>query len=444
LYADFSATLEGLVTLRAYELEPKMTRHFHRQIDDNGRAWFSFLMCSRWLGFRLDMETAVILACVAFFAVFLQPTHQSNDNNNNSNNVGLIGFALVYTMSLSGLFQWAVRQSAEVESQMTAIERIHSYAQLPPEPGYRDNGSFDAFLDHQRLDPKPSTSNTAVQQGGAEVELQQITVKYRVDLDPVLSQLSLRIAAGSKVGVCGRTGSGKSSTLLALLRLNLVIAGDILVNHESVLKKDLQTARQCFALIPQEPHLFSGTIRFNLDPFSIHTEDEIWQALTDAHIAEYIRSQAQGIDSTVDEGGKNFSVGQRQLLSLARAILRQSRVILMDEVTASIDFQTDRLIQETIRTAPSLRHATIITIAHRLRTIADSDYILVLHHGHLEEYGKPFELLQSNTTSLASFKRLAEESGEFEDIYKIAQEKFLQSPQQSEQEPLQGVSLSSE
>ena len=238
------------------------------------------------------------------------------------------------------------------------------------------------------------------------------------------------------MGICGRTGSGKSSILLALLRLNLIIEGDIVLDGTSILSYDLETSRRLISIIPQDPHLFSGflsslavilyiicylgTIRFNLDPFNSYSDVEIWSALKDAHIYDYIQSDSDGLLSHVEEGGKNFSVGQRQLLSLARAILRGCKVVLMDEVTASIDFETDKLIQETIRVSPALSKATIITVAHRLRTIADSDKIVVFQSGELVEIGEPMELLNNKSSHFYNF---AEKSNELDEIFAIASKK---------------------
>jgi ABC-type multidrug transport system fused ATPase/permease subunit len=450
IYADFSATLDGLTTLRAYQLERRVARLFQTQVDANARVFFSFLLCARWLGFRLDLETAVILAFVCFLAVILRSTVD----------VGLLGFALVYTMALSGLFQWTVRQSVEVETQMTAVERINAYGKLPAEEGYATSLE-DAIRQQRELPVGVASKHTTAGAGkhkyaavagsqahpetvdssaavtvtpsGAtakrrgNVVLRDLTVTYRADLDPVLRHINLDIPAGYKVGICGRTGSGKSSTLLALLRLNIIASGDILVDGESLLAMDLQSARSRLSIIPQDPHLFSGTVRFNLDPFSMHTDTQIWAALEDAHIKEHIRQDPLGLSAVVEESGKNFSVGQRQLLSLARAILRESKVVLMDEVTASIDYLTDRLIQETIRTSPALRDSTIITVAHRLRTIADSDLIVVVHAGEVVEMGPPGRLLldaKNTPNSDSQFTKLVQESNEYDEIFKIATAKL--------------------
>jgi len=319
---------------------------------------------------------------------------------------------------------------------------------LPPEEGYatsleealHDTSLVDTGKQAQRhrtgtytAVTKIESSGTAQQSGpaqgkrGGHLLLKNLTVTYRHDLDPVLKKLNIDIPAGYKVGICGRTGSGKSSSLLALLRLNIITSGDILLDGESLLSLDLQSARSRLSIIPQDPHLFSGTIRFNLDPFSAHSDTEIWGALQDAHIDDHIKADPLGLSALVEESGKNFSVGQRQLLSLARAILRRSKVVLMDEVTASIDYLTDRLIQETIRTSPALRDSTIITVAHRLRTIADSDLIVVVQAGEVIEMGAPGTLLleaKGKVDHNSEFTRLVQESNEYDEIFKIATEKL--------------------
>lgn len=396
IYADFSAALDGLSTLRAYGLEERIISSFYHQLDVNARAWYSFLMASRWLGFRLDMIVAAIVIVTVYLAAVLR----------NSVDVGLIGFALVYTLNLSGLFQWTVRQSAEVENHMTAIERIHSYAALPPEQGYAST---------MMAVSKPYLDSAAK----GHVQVTNLTVTYRSDLSPVLKSLSLDIPGGCKIGICGRTGSGKSSFLLSLLRLNLITDGDIKIDGRSILSCSLEDARQQITIIPQDPHLFSGSIRFNLDPFNEYSDAQLWDALDDAHIKDYIARDPLGLLSRVEENGKNFSVGQRQLLSLARAVVRRRKVILMDEVTASIDYKTDKVIQQTIRESPSLCEATIITVAHRLRTIADCDLVAVIDGGSIVEVGRPAELMEQK----AQFYTLATESNELGEICKIIETK---------------------
>ena len=292
------------------------------------------------------------------------------------------------------------------------------------------------------------------------LNISNLFVSYRNDLEPVLKDLNLKIPAGSKIGICGRTGCGKSSLLLALLRLNLINSGDIQIIRKTsttsdtsstaaaaddghvislIHDVDLETTRRIISVIPQDPHLFSGTIRYNLDPFSIHSDEEIWHALESAHIKEFISNNNQGdsengnnignaglgLLTIVEENGKNFSVGQRQLLSLARAILRKCSIILMDEVSASVDFVTDQLIQKTIRTSEALKQATIITIAHRLRTIADCDLIAVIQDGKVFECGSPYELLMNaDAATNGQFYQLSKQSSEYEEIFAIASSSY--------------------
>lgn len=491
IYANFSYTLSGIYTLRAYDIKHKCVKTFYQYVNNNGRAWFSFLLASRWLGYRLDLETNVIMFFVCFFAVFLS----------SQVNTGLIGFTLVYIIQLNALFQWVVRQSAEIETQMTSIERIYAYTALPPEAGYLEvmddviehrievydeeqyQGSINQLLADRHVVARPSDQQVALMAPtgthsvsndgyyntrwlalpdrvtslfkGADaagqmltipsykaqqinrlsdlltgrLRLEELTATYRVDLPPVLSNISLDIAPGSKVGICGRTGSGKSSLLLSLLRLNILLNGNIFIDNINLCKIDVEIARKLITIIPQEPHLFSGSLRYNLDPFSIYSDEDIFNALQQAHIAYILDRDSSAnrsiplrvkLDMVVEEKGSNFSIGEKQLLSLARAILNNNKIILMDEVTANIDYITDKLIQETIRTSPILCHNTIITIAHRLRTIADYDRIIVMNAGRIVEDAAPHVLLLKEGSL---FRSLAQESGEFEEICKIAGQK---------------------
>jgi ABC-type multidrug transport system fused ATPase/permease subunit len=373
-----------------------------------------------------------------------------------------LGFALTYSFAITTLLQWSVRQMAEAENMMTSVERITEYAELPPEPGYkvshedykrdpdlqsvhhkmtsRERTVSETKAGLMKYQPVASSARDLSVEAAGLLELKDLTVTYHPDMDPVLRDISFKVPAGAKLGICGRTGSGKSSTLLALLRLNIVTGGDIMLDGTSLLKMSLEEARAQLSSIPQDPHLFSGTLRFNVDPFSVYSDEEIWAALEDACIKPYIASDSNGLNMLVDEGGKNFSVGQRQLISMSRAILRRCPVVLMDEVrllvfrsvatyklgtlfraqvTASIDYDTDRSIQQTIRTSPALCNSTIVTVAHRLRTIADSDLIAVVDKGRLAELGSPLDLLQKPESL---FHALAMESQEHEEILRLATE----------------------
>merc|ERR1711871_1890654 len=373
--------------------------------------------------------------------------------SNGSVDVGLIGFSFVYIMQVTSLFQYAVRQSAEVEDAMTAVERIMTYSSLNPEPGYHShctssssskNSSTNSknssnSKDYKRLSSDSDTFNTTTcdsnsttndsmnvnVSGKGHLELCRLEARYRNDMEARLINASLDIKSGSKVGVCGRTGSGKSTLLLALLRLNIVSEGSMELDKESLLDIDLQSSRRRFARIPQEASFFSGSVRFNMDPFQKYTDEEIWTALEDAHIKDYMTSHPHRLEAAVGENGSNFSAGQRQLLSLARAILhRNASVVLCDEVTASVDYQTDALVNETLRNSERFKKATIITIAHRLRTIADVDTIIVMDKGHIVEVNDPAVLLADKSSR---FYDLCEQSGELEDIQKICDSRERES-----------------
>ena len=418
IYAGFSASLEGLVTLRAYKLQDKMRSVLIGYLDENGRAWWSFLMCARWFGFRMDLLAILVLTLTVYFAAFYSDRTDK----------GLLGFAVCYSMSLCGAFQWAVRLSTEVETMMTAVERVTEYAQLPPEDGYAETlervlKMIDAGQTLTSPNPTALNKEDAIKGG---LHMKNLIVRYRSDLKPVLNGLNMTAPAGSKCGIVGRTGCGKSTILSALLRLNLVDpSGSILLDgNKDLLKASLEETRGLITVIPQQPHLFLGTLRFNLDPFDVHTDDEIWQALQEASVVEFVKSSEKGLMMRIEEAGSNISVGQKQLLSLARAILRRTRIFLMDEVTASVDYETDATIQRTIRTAPSLCDATIITVAHRLQTIADSDRIFVISAGKLLEEGTPLGLLQKEGSHFAA---LVQRSGEKAAITKIASDRDKQA-----------------
>lgn len=322
-------------------------------------------------------------------------------------------------------------QSAQAETFLTSVERLHHYTTLPSE-GVDHNPCYR---------PPPGWPDRG------EIRVQGLHVRYRADLPVVLRGVDFTVPAGQKVGVVGRTGSGKSSFLAALLRLNEIVQGDILVDGVSLTRLGLADARGGVAWIPQQPDLFAGTLRcvvwcvqqacpvqervqctdennedfvfpstsphlyiptttrsFNLDPFNKHSDAEMWRALEDVQL----KGMTASLDMPVAEGGSNLSSGQRQLLSLARAVLRRRRVLLMDEATANVDYLCDQMIQQTIRTAPAFRGCTLVVIAHRINTVLDSDSIVVFHDGRLVEQGAPAELLANPDSRFAAMVREAE------------------------------------
>jgi len=231
-----------------------------------------------------------------------------------------------------------------------------------------------------------------------DIQINNFSCRYRPGLPLVLKNLNVHIKHGEKIGVVGRTGSGKSTTLLALFRIINPAEGNITIDGINTLDMHLATIRSALTIIPQEPTLFTGSVRYNIDPVGQYSDDEIWSALKLTHLDTVIEQLEGGLDGNVAEGGDNFSVGQRQLICMVRALLRHSRIICMDEATASVDIQTDCLIQEMIRS--QFQDCTIITVAHRLHTIMDSDRVMTLRDGKLVEFDKPITLIREHPDGL--------------------------------------------
>lgn len=373
LYADVSSSLQGGKIIRAFRAETAMEQRFLRRLDENGKCAFLFIILSRYLGFRLDILCAWFLTLLCLMAVAL----------NASLDPGLLGLSLTYALVLSGTFQWAIRQSAQTETFFTSVERLDYYTRLPSE---EDEDAQNGLIPALDKDDKafPQLSPNWPHQG--EIVVKDLHVRYREDLPVVLKGIDFVIRPGQKVGIVGRTGSGKSSFLAALLRLNQIVGGDIVLDGVSLPRLPRADARRGVAWIPQQPDLFAGTLRFNLDPFSRYDDAELYAALENVHLS-------LPLDMPVAEGGGNLSVGTRQLLSLARAVLLRRKVLLMDEATASVSFLEDQRIQETLRTAPCFRDCTLVTIAHRINTVIENEMILVFADGRCVEQGPPQVLL---------------------------------------------------
>lgn len=286
---------------------------------------------------------------------------------------GNVGLAISQALGLTGMVQFGLKQWSDFENYMTSVERVVEYTDLETEKV--EDGKV----------PDPSWPDKG------NVEFKSVWMRYSQKDLYVLKNLSLVIKSKEKVGIIGRTGAGKSSLISALFLLNS-IEGDILI--DKINTKDIQLGHlRCkISIIPQEPVLFSGTLRSNLDPFDEYSDQELWKALEEVELKQTIARLPQSLEHQMSEGGSNFSVGQRQLLCLARALIRKNKILVMDEATASVDNKTDELIQKTIRR--NFADCTVLTIAHRLHTIMDSDKILALDGGRIVEFGHPHELLQ--------------------------------------------------
>uniref|UniRef100_A0A8I5N7A1 Multidrug resistance-associated protein 4 n=1 Tax=Papio anubis TaxID=9555 RepID=A0A8I5N7A1_PAPAN len=381
VFSHLSSSLQGLWTIRAYKAEGRCQELFDAHQDLHSEAWFLFLTTSRWFAVRLDAICAMFVIVVAFGSLILAKTLDA----------GQVGLALSYALTLMGMFQWCVRQSAEVENMMISVERVIEYTDLEKE----------APWEYQKR-PPPTWPHEGV------IIFDNVNFMYSLDGPLVLKHLTALIKSREKVGIVGRTGAGKSSLISALFRLSEP-EGKIWIDKILTTEIGLHDLRKKMSIIPQEPVLFTGTMRKNLDPFNEHTDEELWNALQEVQLKETIEDLPGKMDTELAESGSNFSVGQRQLVCLARAILRKNQILIIDEATANVDPRTDELIQKKIR--EKFAHCTVLTIAHRLNTIIDSDRIMVLDSGRLKEYDEPYVLLQ-NKESL--FYKMVQQLGKAE------------------------------
>ncbi|XP_017154836.2 probable multidrug resistance-associated protein lethal(2)03659 isoform X2 [Drosophila miranda] len=395
IYSHFSATLNGLPTIRALGAQRLLIGEYDNYQDLHSSGYYTFLSTSRAFGYYLDLFCVAYVISVTLTSYFYPPL----------GNPGQIGLAITQAMSMTGTVQWGMRQSAELENSMTSVERVVEYRNLQAE------GEFESPADKKPADSWPKEG---------QIVADDLSLRYNPDpkTDRVLNSLSFVIQPREKIGIVGRTGAGKSTLINALFRLSYT-DGSMLIDGRDTAGIGLNDLRSRISIIPQEPVLFSGTLRYNLDPFEQYTDDKLWQALEEVHLKEEVSELPTGLQSLVSEGGANYSVGQRQLVCLARAVLRENRILVMDEATANVDPQTDALIQSTIRR--KFRDCTVLTIAHRLNTIIDSDRVMVLDAGNLVEFGTPHELLVQSKTKI--FYGMVMETGRtsFDYLLKIAQ-----------------------
>ncbi|XP_048451624.1 ATP-binding cassette sub-family C member 8-like [Rhincodon typus] len=373
VFAHFSETLGGLTTIRAYRHEDNFFQQILNKIDYNTIAYLYLNTVNRWLGIRLDfIGTSIVFAsalCSLLTATlgYLQ--------------AGLVGLAILYALKMSTYLNWCIREFADMEMQMNAVERVNHYTTLPSEQQLKES----------QIGTGSNLTNWP--QSGA-IEFNEVSVRYDEKLDPVLHKLTLKINPGTKVGICGRTGSGKSSLVLTLLRIVDNFEGCIKVDGLDISSVTLDHLRQSISIIPQDPILFNGTIRFNLDPDSVHSDDELWEALEVAQLKPMVSELPEGLNTLMTEGSENFSLGQRQLFCIARALIKKSKITVMDEATASVDMETDAALQTVIHSA--FLNSTVLIIAHRIRTIMDCERVLVMEQGRIVEDGDPQTLQQND------------------------------------------------
>ncbi|KAL6712798.1 Transporter of the ATP-binding cassette (ABC) [Lecanora helva] len=433
LYQQFGETLSGIVTIRAYGDERRFIRDNQARVDTHNRPFIYMWATNRWLALRVDFVGALVSFFAGVFVILRMGTIDA----------GSAGLSLTYAVMFTENVLWLVRLYSLNEQNMNSVERVKEYVEVEQEA--------EAIID----DARPPASWPS--QGA--IAFEGYTTRYRLDLEPVLKDLTFSIQPGERVGIVGRTGAGKSSLALALFRGLEAERGSIVIDDVDISLIGLQDLRESITIVPQDPTLFTGTVRSNLDPFGLFTDEEIFATLRRVHLIgvpssattlspasgvvpneltppesphpsqdssqQYAKDEALDLakkltntrenanifldlSSSIAESGSNLSQGQRQLLCLARALLKAPRVLLMDEATASIDYTTDTKIQNTLR---EVKGSTIITIAHRLQTIIDYDKVLVLDKGTMIEYDSPWKLI---STEGSIFRGMCEMSGDLD------------------------------
>ncbi|XP_050687231.1 ATP-binding cassette sub-family C member 2-like isoform X2 [Eriocheir sinensis] len=377
IYSHFSESINGVSVVRAFKRQNEFLSQSLQKIDFSLRSIMTNISINRWLALHLDGLSNLITFCTALFGVINQETISP----------GAVGLSVTYALSVTLLFTMLVRTVSDLETSIVSVEKIYEYIQMPQEAAWR---------------VKTNVPPPAWPEEGA-VEFKNYETCYRPGLSLVLQDITCFIRPAEKVGIVGRTGAGKSSLTMALFRIIEASGGKIDIDKKTIATIGLHDLRGQISIIPQDAVLFSGTLQMNLDPLSQHSDADLWRALELAHLSDYIRRQVLGLQHPVDQGGSNFSAGQRQLVCLARALLRHSQVLVLDEATAAVDLETDDLIQATIRT--QFAECTVITIAHRLNTIMDSDRVMVLEAGRIAEFDAPATLLQQPSSVFYSMAK---------------------------------------
>ncbi|XP_035695059.1 multidrug resistance-associated protein 1-like [Branchiostoma floridae] len=367
IYSHFSETVQGTSTIRAYDRGQQFVFQNQVKVDQNQMAYYPKIVSNRWLAVRLEFLGSCVVLFAALFAVIGRETLSP----------GIVGLSITYALQITQTLNYLVRMTSDLETNIVAVERIKEYAETPTEADW-------VVDDNRPPDNWPSEG---------KVNFNSYQTRYREGLDLVIKGIDVTIKGGEKIGIVGRTGAGKSSLTLGIFRIIEAAGGDIKIDGVNISKIGLHDLRGRITIIPQDPVLFSGTLRMNLDPFDSCSDQDIWVALELSHLKDFVMGLGAQLEHEVSEGGENLSVGQRQLVCLARALLRKSKILVLDEATAAVDLETDDLIQSTIRT--QFADCTVLTIAHRLNTIMDSTRVLVLDAGRIAEFDSPQDLIAS-------------------------------------------------
>ncbi|KAG2565271.1 hypothetical protein PVAP13_7NG063800 [Panicum virgatum] len=359
-------TFLGAPTVRCFRKEDEFYQTNLDRINSNLRMCFHNYAANEWLGFRLELIGTLILCITAFLMISLPSNFIKKE---------FVGMSLSYGLSLNSLVYYTILISCTAENDMVAVERVHQYSTLPSEAAWEVADCL----------PSPNWPTRG------DIDVKDLKVRYRQNTPLILKGITVSIKSGEKIGVVGRTGSGKSTLVQALFRIVEPTEGRIIIDNVDICTLGLHDLRSRFGVIPQEPVLFEGTVRSNIDPTGRYSEAEIWQALERCQLKDIVASKPQKLDALVADMGENWSVGQKQLLCFGRVILKHSRILFMDEATASVDLQTDAAIQRIIR--EEFSECTVISIAHRIPTVMDSDKVLVLDEGLVREFDAPSKLM---------------------------------------------------
>ncbi|KAG0452559.1 hypothetical protein HPP92_025223 [Vanilla planifolia] len=364
----FSETIQGVMTIRCFRKEERFAQENVNRVNSSLTMDFHNNGSNEWMGFRLELIGTVVLCVSALLMVMLPSTFIKPE---------LVGLSLSYGISLNSLLFWTIWVSCFLENRMVSVERIKQFSKIPPEAPWRIENCLP-------------TPNWPIH---GDITLRDLKVRYRPNTPLVLNGITLDIHGGEKIGIVGRTGSGKSTLIQALFRIVEPSEGKIIIDGVDICILGLHDLRSRFGIIPQEPVLFEGTVRSNVDPVGQYTDEEIWQSLERCQLKQAVAAKPEKLDALVVDNGENWSVGQRQLFCLGRVLLKKSRILFMDEATASVDSQTDGLIQKIIR--EDFFNCTIISIAHRIPTVMDCDRVLVVDAGLAKEFDTPANLLES-------------------------------------------------
>ncbi|KAM6957268.1 multidrug resistance-associated protein 1-like [Aplochiton taeniatus] len=365
IYTHFNETVQGVSVIRAFREQPRFQQLANGRIDKNQTSYFPRFVATRWLAVNLEFLGNLLVLAAAILSV----------KGRDSLSPGIVGLAVSHSLQVTGILSWIVRALTDVENNIVSVERVKEYAETPKEAPWTVEGG--------RLPVVWPATGT--------IRFEDYGLQYRKGLDWALKGISITVMEREKVGIVGRTGAGKSSLALGIFRILEAAKGGIYIDGINIAQIGLHELRSRITIIPQDPVLFSGSLRMNLDPFDGYSDEEIWRALELAHLKSFVSGLPDKLGHECSEGGENLSLGQRQLVCLARALLRKTKILVLDEATAAVDLETDNLIQSTIRT--QFEDCTVLTIAHRLNTIMDYTRVIVMDRGYITEIDSPDNLL---------------------------------------------------